>query len=248
MNGIEPRVVSLSPELLLYESELDEMTSSNDPYTYENGVLINKAFITDYDELAKLEKEALASKVISTELVYSDNLDDMLLRHIHQYIFDDLFYWAGEYRTVPLFKAERVFIPSLSIDYTHPRYIAREVRKTIHELNSIRWGNKSLDEIATLFATKIAELWRTHPFRDGNTRAIMGYAKIYAQERGFPMNMHYFTDILSAPKNEKGEIIGLSLRDMFVGACLDEFPEPQYLINQFKKAILAYSLDENTLL
>ena len=72
----------------------------------------------------------------------------------------------------------------------------------------------------------------------------MGFAKIYAQERGFPMNMSYFTEILSPPKNEKGEIIGFSLRNMFVGACLDEFPEPKHLASVIRKAITAYTFNE----
>ncbi len=234
----------IDPEELLYETSLSE-ARPKDPYVYPNGVLINRLGIKDHDQLAFAEKEFLAHKVISTELVESDNLDFLLLKRIHAYIFDELFTWAGEFRTVPLIKAERLFIPGLSIDYSPPAKIKREVVHILNELNAIRWGNKSLDEIATLFATKIAELWRTHPFRDGNTRAIMGYAKIYAYERGFPMNMSYFTDILSAPTDENGKQIGLSLREMFVGACLDEFPEPQHLINQFKKAIQAYTFDES---
>ena len=244
MNVPISQEIYIDPEELLYETSQNEIRPS-DPYVYPNGILINRFGIQDYEQLALVEKEFLGHKVITTELVESENLDYWLLKRIHAYIFNELFDWAGEFRTVPLVKAEKLFIPGLSIDYSPPSKIKREVCHILNELNAIRWGNQSLDEISELFATKIAQLWRVHPFRDGNTRAIMGYAKIYAYERGFPMNMSYFTEILTAPKDENGMQIGLSLRDMFVAACLDEFPEPQHLIAQFKKAILAYSLDEN---
>ena len=211
-----------------------------DPYVYKNGTLKNKLQITSYKRLVQVEREILADKVVTTELVKSSKLDIELLKEIHRYIFGDLFSWAGKLRDVPIEKEEVFFIPARSIQYSEPQNIYNEAKKVIYHLNSVRWNEMNVDEIAKEFSIRIARLWKIHPFRDGNTRAIIGFAKIFAIEHGFPMNMSVFTKILSRPLDDNGNIFGLSLRDMFVGACVEEVPEPEHLIRTVRKAIMSY--------
>ena len=209
---------------------------STDPYVYENGVLINKLGITKYYELCDAERDLLAEKVATTEKVQPQRIDVSFLKAIHAYIFDDIFDWAGEIRTVNLYKEECFFIPGISLNYTAPEKIESELREAIHQLNSIRWGRKSVDEIATEFATNIAKIWRILPFRDGNTRTIIGFAKAFARKHNFPLDISVFTQVLSRPVKD-GYFCGYSFRDMLVGASLDEAPEPEHLIAIFKQAI-----------
>ncbi len=207
-----------------------------DPYIYPNGTLKNKLNITDYEELRDVEYKRLKDKVISTEFVHSRRLDPDLLRAIHKYIFGELFDWAGDYRIITLFKAEEFFIPGLSINYALPTEIDMKLRKEIYMLNSIRWSELSCDDIAVELATRMARIWKIHPFRDGNTRALLGFLKVFASEHEFIMDMAVFTRLLSRPK-KNGKVIGYSVRDMFVAACLDEKPEPEHLIKLFRRAM-----------
>ena len=46
-----------------------------------------------------------------------------------------------------------------------------------------------LSEKAAVFAEKVAEVWRVHPFREGNTRAVITFAAKFASEKGFPLDI-----------------------------------------------------------
>ena len=217
----------------------------NDPYVDNNDVFINKLNITDYRELNQAEADIGFLKLINIDSVAIEYFDDEIIKAIHKHIFEDIFDWAGEYRTVPIVKEELV-LPGLSLDYTYPTNIEKELKEKLNELNSIAWQNLSIDEISMNFARKLALIWRVHPFRDGNTRTILSFAYLYAKEHGFPFDMETFTEELSRKETEDGKTI-YSVRDKFVLACLDEkdYPEVQYLANVFERAIAKYNEDKN---
>ena len=209
-----------------------------DPYIQENGVLKNKLNITDYAELQQAEADIGFLKLINIDSVKIDYFDSSLVQRIHRRIFEDIFDWAGEYRTVPLVKEELV-LPGYSIPYSSTNRIGKDLQDKIHELNSISWQKMTKEQIATTFARKIALLWKVHPFRDGNTRTILCFAFLYAKEHGFPFDMHTFTENLSRKYNEQGRVTRYSVRDKFVLACLDDkdYPEVEPLAQIFEQAI-----------
>lgn len=212
-----------------------------DPYVLNNGTLINKLNISDYHKLNQAEADIGFAKLISIQSVQTEKVNIELLKGIHKYIFEDIFEWAGEFRTVPLFKQEKFVIPGLSLEYGKPEEIEANVKKNIASLNSVRWKDKNIDEKSLEFAKRLARLWRVHPFRDGNTRTILAYAEIYAHEHGFPMDMSIFIKNLSRQKDANGNERTYSVRDLFVFAALDEkdCPEPERLARLIKKAILS---------
>lgn len=212
-----------------------------DPYVYKNGTLKNKFNITDYDKLNQLEADLGFAKLISIQSVQTEKVNIALLKGIHKYIFEDIFDWAGEFRTVPLYKEEKFVIPGLSLDYAKPEEIEEAVNRNIASLNSVRWQERNIDEKALEFSRRLARLWKVHPFRDGNTRTILAFAEIYAHEHGFPLDMSVFLQNLSRKKDEYGNDRTYSVRDLFVFACLDEkdSPEPERLARLVKRAILS---------
>ena len=218
-------------------SNISTNTPTLDPYVYKStNVLKNRLNIKDYTELNCMEKQLLKERILTPEIVISKKLDNELIKAIHEFYFHDLFTWAGEFRTVPLLKEEKFFIPGISLNYTSPEKIEEELKKALYHFNSVRWNTLSKHDRAKEFASRLSKLWLIHPFRDGNTRTVLGFAKIYAIEHGFPMDMKILTNLLSRPKLQDGHE-GLSIRDMFVGACLEVYPEPEYLIHTIEKAM-----------
>lgn len=217
-----------------------------DPYVLSNNTLKNKLNITDYEELKQAEADIGFVKLISIQSVQTEKVNIELLKGIHKYIFEDIFEWAGEFRTVPLHKEERFVIPGLSLEYGRPEELEEGVKKNIASLNSVRWKDKNVDEKSMEFAKRLAKLWKVHPFRDGNTRTILAYAYIYSHERGFPMDMSVFLERLSRQKDEHGNERTYSVRDLFVFAALDEkdSPEPERLAGLIKRAILSEMKNE----
>ena len=212
-----------------------------DPYIEENGVLRNKLNIKDENRLKVAEADIGFLKLITVDSIRIDNFDEELIKKIHRHIFEDIFDWAGEYRTVPLVKEELV-IPGLSVQYSDCKSIPQDLSKKLQQLNSIAWQNLDSKEIANRFAREISLLWRVHPFRDGNTRTMLSFAYLYAKEHGFPFDIETFINGLNRNYAEDGSVTSFSIRDKFVLACLDEkdYPEVEHLAIVFENAINNY--------
>src|SRR5690242_15127539 len=87
------------------------MPESSDPYTYPGtDVLRNIPDIRDAAQLAKFEGSATFGRLmeLGTRPV-KGRFDLSHLRAIHQYIFQDVFTWAGEFRTVNISKGGNFF-------------------------------------------------------------------------------------------------------------------------------------------
>ena len=210
-----------------------------DPYVLEDGTLKNLLGITDYEELNNAEKDIGYVKLLNAEEVLKAKCDVNLLKSIHKHIFEDIFEWAGEFRTVPIYKQE-IVIPGISLEYTSSKDIEKELNERLDEINSYDWKNKGIDEITKQFTGYLARIWRVHPFRDGNTRTTLVFANIFAKQHGFEMDMSTMLDNLGRIEDPNtGKITRYSIRDKFVLAALDEkdYPEPEHLESVMKIAI-----------
>ncbi len=210
----------------------------SDPYAYSNGVLKNSAGITDYDKLNQYEANVASINLIDIEKEFNGKFDADFIKRIHKHIFSNIYDWAGEYRTVDIFKGEAV-LGGISLNYTTYSRIPYEINDKINYLNNTDWSNKSTDQICNEFARKIALLWKIHPFRDGNTRTMLSFARVYAKEHNFPIDLGklftYEQKSLSETHDSKSRI-----RDCFVLASLEEQnkPEVEHLAYVFKTTMI----------
>lgn len=209
-----------------------------DPYIDENGVLKNKLGITNDEELKEAEKDIAFVKLIGVEELEKETVNANLLKDIHKYLFNDIYDWAGEYRTVPIYK-EEVVLPGLSLEYAKPKDIEKRLEQEFENLNSIEWSNKKIDELSLQLTKSLARIWRVHPFRDGNTRTVLTFANVFSKMKGFNLDMSNILDNLSRKEDENGRITQYSVRDKFVLAALDEkdYPEPEHLQAILKKSM-----------
>ena len=211
-----------------------------DPYINQNSVLINKLGITNYEELNEAERRIGLVKLKNLDQIKITSFDEELIQNIHNYIFKDIFGWAGNYRITPLFKEELV-LPRYSVPYSEPKMISKDLNKRLKDVNNTKWSGMSEEELTMLFARKMALVWKVHPFRDGNTRTILSFSYLFAREYGFNMDMNVFIDNLMRVYKED-KIVRYSIRDKFVLASLDDkdYPEVQALAKVYKKAINNY--------
>lgn len=211
-----------------------------DPYIQENGTLKNKLGITEYKELNDAEKDIGFVKLIDIDTALKKRFTAEDLKAAHKHIFEDIFEWAGEFRTVPVYKTE-VVIPGLSLQYSEAKNIERDLNIALEELNKTNWEGKTLEQISREFTIKIAKVWRVHPFRDGNTRTTLAFAQNYAREHGFTLDLGILLDNLSRITDSNGKIKRYSIRDKFVLAALDEkdYPEPEHLEALIRQSIQA---------
>ena len=108
-------------------------------------------------------------------------------------------------------------------------------------MNETNWDALPLDKKVEEFTGQLTSLWAIHPFRDGNTRTTITFARQFSKEHGFPMDLGILLDNLSRKFDENGRITQYSIRDKFVLAAIPKqySPEPEHLNALLKKAIVS---------
>jgi len=143
---------------------------SKDPYVYAGtDVLENLANIRNKDALDKFETDLA---IIEIDHLKKENFEirsifDFL--KIHKIIFSDVYSWAGELRTIDIYKAEPI-LGGKSIDYVFASYLKTALEELDNEFQEVKWSQISSREKLEKITYFISEFWHIHPFREGNTR------------------------------------------------------------------------------
>jgi cell filamentation protein len=167
----------------------------HDPYLYEDvPVLINKLGIKDQKLLDNAEADYVVYRLKDLALnpLSGDYHTSHLLR-MHEYIFQDIFEWAGQPRTISIYKEEDV-LGGQSIEYSDPFDIMQDLHYVLADMRAKKWMDMRRSMLATEFCASFAKLWKIHPFREGNTRTTVTFCCQFADEMGFPINRKLFED------------------------------------------------------
>ncbi|MDR2022112.1 MAG: Fic family protein [Hungatella sp.] len=173
-----------------------------DPYLYEDvPILINKLNIKDAAKLVSAEADITFIKLLSIDkLNQNQPMDLNYIKSLHRHIFGDIYPFAGELRTVQIYKNEAV-LGGDTVRYSIPSEIEENAKKIIDSMNSTNWRALSLDERSLEFGKNIAALWQVHPFREGNTRTTMTFATHFADRNGFPLDKQLFRENAAYVRN-----------------------------------------------
>ena len=175
--------------------------------------LKNKLGITDIDLLIKEEQVIVLKKLTNFILEeYEFSPSASYLAFIHKYLFDDVYYFAGEYRLVNMFKQDSAFL-----DFN---LIKEELPKVINKYNSMEVVNNKFT-IARTLGEFYRELIYIHPFREGNGRAIREFLREYT--------MYKYNLILDYSKiNKRNFLLGIT----------DSYTYPSLLAYEINNALV----------
>lgn len=144
-----------------------------------NGTFKNKIHITDQKELQELEYRVTKLKYRTIPNYTITDID--ALKKIHEWLFSDLYPWAGQYRTINLSKGATSFMPYELFHEAIPY-----LNKQIKNLNTTNYPS------ARLFATDLGQLLTDinhfHPFREGNGRTQRLFITLLAIQSGYEMH------------------------------------------------------------
>ena len=188
----------------------------NDPYVYPGTeVLINKLNIMDVEELAIVENKLTLArmKLIREKNLVKGNYNYEHLKAYHKYIFQDIYEWAGEQRTVNIEKSELV-LNGLLFKHSNVENIEVEITNSLNRLNDVNWGIASLEEKVDKFTVALSDVWKAHAFREGNTRTTITFFMQYAKEHGFPLNDKLISDNI---KYVRDSLVASSYEDKEIG-------------------------------
>ena len=138
---------------------------SDTKYCYpDSDVLINKLDIRDRDKLQKFERKLTMIRL--SELFdnpIKGSFDFKHLKDIHQFIFQDIYDWAGTVRIVDIAKGN-MFCNVKFID-SQAEEIFLKLKKEKH------LSGFSEEDFIKRLAYYFSEINALHPFREGNGRA-----------------------------------------------------------------------------
>ena len=161
-------------------------------------VLRNKLNIQDLDILHEAERDY--SSIRQVELYKKGITGDFSLKHlcsIHRQLFQDIYSWAGELRTVDISKGTiSCLVPFIEEQFA---FLYRKLRKE-NFLKDIT----DQKEMAEKLAYYLGEINMIHPFREGNGRTQRIYIEQLCMNNGrFEID---FTEV------SKEEMISASVR------------------------------------
>lgn len=143
----------------------EDLNKWNEYFYPDSNVFKNKLNIHDYNELKEKDAELSFKRLVELrEKPIEGNFDKEHFIKIHKYIFQDLYEWAGEYRTIYMSKNNSYFAPVDMIDlYLEDAF--KLMKEEIKEVNSYQ-------SMITFLTNYLVILLNIHPFREGNGRTI----------------------------------------------------------------------------
>lgn len=152
-----------------------------DPYCYQDTtVLKNSPGIRDHTALTAFEAVSTAQR--ADEPLPDGRLSVRHFQAIHHHLFQDVYVWAGRFRTVRLGKDDSAFC--------YPENIAREMQQLFADLKRQRHlKGLSPDAFAAAAAHFLATLNAIHPFREGNGRTQTSFLTLLGDRAGHPLKL-----------------------------------------------------------
>lgn len=158
---------------------IDSLTADCYPGT---SCLINKLDIRDEEMLAEYEAMVTTAKVALLEQnPLPGNFDFDHYRAIHQFLFEDLYAWAGQLRTVDMSKKGTAFVKAGEIKMLGEKAFAR----LNHRHNFAGLAHEDFVENIVDFYSVINLL---HPFREGNGRTQRVFFTQLIRTAGYNIN------------------------------------------------------------
>jgi cell filamentation protein len=183
------------------------MSESSDPYLYSGtDVLKNIPGIQNARDLVAFETLNSGVRIYELNLrPIAGDFDAAHLKTIHKHIFQDVYHWAGQFRTTMLGKAKFV---GVSVTYFTPPHLleheAQRIFDGLHRANLLT--GLSWPEFARKAAHLLVDLNNLHPYREGNGRTQRIFVAALARQAGHAVHF----DVVSQERMVRASILAKS--------------------------------------
>ena len=150
--------------------------AGSDPYCYAGASLLkNIPGIRGQAELEQFESAVVKQR--SFEPLPRGNLSVRHYRSIHRHLFQDVYRWAGRFRTVRTHKGASTFC--------YPEHIPDQMKQLFGSMKRADYfDGLGPDDFALQAAHFLATLNAIHPFREGNGRSQNAFLGLLAARAG----------------------------------------------------------------
>ncbi len=154
----------------------------DDPYVYPGtSILRNLADIHNEERLERFEGDHCFARLLELcENPVALSFDLNHLKRIHHHLFQDVYAWAGKFRTVNMAKGNSFF--------ARPEYIVPELQKVLERLASEHFLRGADSQVfCGRAAYFFGEMNTIHPFREGNGRTQREFLRELAVKAGYEL-------------------------------------------------------------
>jgi len=153
----------------------------DDPYSYRGlDCLKNRLGIRDSATLQAFELEM--STLRAEEPLPLGKFGPTHYRRVHHHLFQDVYNWAGRYRTVRTAKGGNVFC--------YPENIDSQMKQLFAKLGGASFlPGAAEDGFVAAAANFLADLNAVHPFREGNGRSQLAFLHLLSLRVAHPLEL-----------------------------------------------------------
>jgi len=172
-----------------------------DPYCYPGSTVLKN--VPGFRDQAPLDEfEARVYKARAEQVLPDGRLTFGHYKAVHKHLFQDVYAWAGKFRTVRIAKGDSMFC--------YPEHIDGQMKALFGELKRKRLlFGLDADTFAAEMGAFLATLNAIHPFREGNGRTQLAFASLMAARAEHPLQL----DRLEPDKFLKAMIVSFSGND-----------------------------------
>lgn len=173
------------------------MLKNKSKYCYDNGVLINKKNIKEANVLDAFSRDVTTFRI--SQLTYNNTvinnffkLEDYL--KLHYFLFQDIFYFAGEIRDETIYKSNEPYFTgdnNKTSIFATPNSIVPQLEYNLSMMGKRVRNIKSRDDLLEYLSYFYGELNVIHPFREGNGRTLRTYLKLLVEH----LNKYFSAEI-----------------------------------------------------
>lgn len=159
------------------------MNESTDPYLYPGtNVLRNRRNLRNTQVLDEFEASATQRRLVELAVKPTfGTFDSSHFQAIHRFIFQDVYEWAGQFRTVNISKGGHQFCSSQFIEMTLGAILQKLPRESFLK-------NLDRESFSHRCGWYFGEINAIHPFREGNGRTQREFLRQLAVQAGFSLD------------------------------------------------------------
>ena len=141
----------------------------------------------------ELECDLVSTRIVQLLEEKSFELSVDYIKYIHEYLFKDVYEFAGKFRNVDFSKSERI-LNNDSVAYGDHNLLEQSLEYDISLEKNKNYKEMNIVDVINNITDFSSRIWQTHPFREGNTRTTALFVEKYLLSLGYNVDNTLFKD------------------------------------------------------
>ena len=188
-------VDNLKPSKYLEKLLQENVTGEKTIYEVEHDL---KQYYVEKSKTDRVNQNELECDLVSTKIVQlleddGFELSVNYLKYVHKFLFQDVYEFAGEFRKVDFSKCEQI-LNNDSVAYGDCKTLEQSLEYDISLEKVKNYNAMNIVDVINNITNFSANIWQTHPFREGNTRTTALFIEKYLVSLGYNVDNTMFKE------------------------------------------------------